>query len=62
MRRSALRDRNDESGVDAIARIKAIAAGKISRSAFLDDSDVECSPLGTSARHRREQGKRREDE
>ena len=52
MRRSALRDRNDESGVDAIARIKAIAAGKISRSAFLDDSDVECSPsahpLGTA--------------
>ena len=44
MRRSALRDRNDESGVDAIARIKAIAAGKTSRSAFLDDSDVECSP------------------
>ena len=52
MRRSALRDRNDESGVDAIARNQANAAGKISRSAFLDDSDVECSPsahqLGTA--------------
>ena len=44
MKRSALKDRNDESGVEAIARIRAIAAGKASRSAFLDDSDVECSP------------------
>ena len=44
MKRSALKDRNDESGVEAIAHIRAIAAGKASRSAFLDDSDVECSP------------------
>tara|TARA_B110000977_G_scaffold142414_1_gene180680 strand:- start:17820 stop:20432 length:2613 start_codon:yes stop_codon:yes gene_type:complete len=50
MRRSALRDRNDESegSIEAIARIKAIAAGKTSRSAFLDDSDAESSP---STRH-----------
>jgi hypothetical protein len=47
MRRSALRDRNEESGTEAIARIKAIAAGKTSRSAFLDDSDVESSPLSS---------------
>ena len=47
MRRSALRDRNEQSGTEAIARIKAIAAGKTSRSAFLDDLDVESSPLSS---------------